>query len=62
MIKYKYLFIFLFTSISFTLFGQNIVQYDNFDWNFIQSKHFDIYYYSYGKKHAEYVALESEKA
>ena len=62
MVKNKYIFFFLIVSVSLGQFGQNIVQYDDFNWNFIQSKHFDIYYYSYGKKHAEYVALESEKA
>ena len=43
-------------------FGQNIVQYDNFEWYYIQSNHFDIYYYADGKPNAEYVAFESEKA
>ena len=26
-------------------FGQNKVQYRNFDWKFISSPHFDVYYY-----------------
>ena len=43
-------------------FGQNIVQYDNFEWYYIQSNHFDIYYYNEGKSNAEYVAFESEEA
>ncbi len=43
-------------------FGQNIVQYDDFEWYYIQSKHFDIYYYGVGESHAEYVAHESEIA
>jgi hypothetical protein len=29
----------------FTFFGKNRVQYSSFDWRFIQSDHFDIYYY-----------------
>lgn len=43
-------------------FGQNIVQYDNFSWSFIQSKHFDIYYSEDGKSHAEFTASEAESA
>ena len=26
-------------------FGKNRVQYQNFEWRYIQSKHFDVYYY-----------------
>lgn len=29
-------------------FGQNKVQYDNFDWNYISSPHFDVYFYEGG--------------
>ena len=50
------------TTLVFCQFGQNIVQYDDFDWYYIQSSHFDIYYYDIGKPNAEYVAYESEKA
>ena len=56
------LFTFFLMSISFGQFGQNIVQYDNFEWFYIQSNHFDIYYYDVGKTHAEYVAHEAEEA
>ena len=53
---------FIYLSISFGQFGQNIVQYDEFDWYYIQSNHFDIYYYNQGFSHAEYVAHEAEQA
>ena len=43
-------------------FGQNIVQYDDFTWHFIQSKHFDIYYAEDGRSHAEFTADEAEAA
>ena len=43
-------------------FGQNIVQYDDFEWNFIQSKHFDIYYSQDGLSNAEFTAEEAEIA
>ena len=43
-------------------YGKNIVQYDNFDWEYIQTEHFDIYTYSPGEVHSDLVAKESEKA
>ena len=42
-------------------FGKNIVQYKNFDWHFIQTEYFDIYYYD-NDINAQYVAQESHKA
>ena len=63
MIKfYIYIIYTLFASLAFTQFGQNIVQYDDFEWSFIQSKHFDIYYSKDGKSHAEFTAKEAEIA
>ena len=50
------------TGIAWGQFGQNIVQYDDFEWYYIQSKHFDLYYYGVGDDHADYVAHESEVA
>lgn len=44
-------------------FGKNRVQYQDFDWRFIQSKHFDVYYY--GEKNyelAEFAAQSVESA
>lgn len=44
-------------------FGKNRVQYDKFEWRFIQSTHFDIYYY--GEKNyelAEFAAVSVESA
>ncbi len=43
-------------------FGQNKVQYKKFDWQFIQSKHFDIYFHQGGRYLAEFAAHEIEKA
>ncbi len=48
--------------IVYAQFGQNIVQYDDLNWNYIKSPHFDIYYYGPGLTHAEFVASEAEKA
>ncbi len=46
----------------FGQFGQNIVQYDKFDWEYIQSAHFDIYFTGNGAGHATFVAKEAESA
>ena len=46
----------------YSQFGKNIVQYDEFDWQFIQTKNFDIYYYNSSKNHAEFVAYTAEIA
>ncbi len=43
-------------------FGKNGVQYTNFDWHYIQSEHFDIYYYPGGIKAAAFVAEVAESA
>jgi len=46
----KYLIIFSVISINlFAQFGQNRVQYKELDWQYIQTKHFDIFY-SEGEK------------
>ena len=60
--QFKYLLFIQFISLSFGQFGQNIVQYDDFSWHFIQSKHFDIYYSEDGRSHAEFTAYEAEAA
>jgi len=60
--KIKYLIYIQFISMALGQFGQNIVQYDDFTWHFIQSKHFDIYYAEDGRSHAEFTADEAEAA
>ncbi len=52
----------LFSTGALAQFGQNIVQYEDFDWNYIQSRHFDIYYSTNGRTHADFVANEAELA
>ena len=37
-------------------FGQNKVQYQDFKWEYIQTPHFDIYYYEGEKSLAEFAA------
>lgn len=43
-------------------FGQNKVQYKDFTWYYIQTKHFDIYFPNGGEKIAEFCAQASEDA
>ena len=60
---YKYILLIMsLISFLFTQYGKNIVQYDKFDWHFIQTSHFDIYYYTPGEDQINYVAYHTEKA
>ncbi len=43
-------------------FGQNKVQYKDFDWSYIQTSHFDIYYYDGEQDLAEFVADVAEES
>tara|TARA_Y100001970_G_scaffold294366_1_gene451753 strand:+ start:81817 stop:84891 length:3075 start_codon:yes stop_codon:yes gene_type:complete len=43
-------------------FGKNIVQYSKFDWHYIKTENFDIYYYDSAKQQAEFVAYHAEDA
>jgi|GEM_PF-5950086 hypothetical protein len=45
-----------------SLFGKNKVQYHSFDWYYIQSSHFDIYFTEGGEELATFTADEAEKA
>jgi Tol biopolymer transport system component len=50
------------TSVSFAQFGQNKVNYKDFDWFYIQTRHFDIYFSKGGEKIAEFTASAAEEA
>ncbi|MFC1543515.1 peptidase MA family metallohydrolase [Candidatus Neomarinimicrobiota bacterium] len=43
-------------------FGQNIVQYDRYKWNYIQSPYFDIYYYGDDQILAEFTSEVANEA
>ena len=58
----KILSILLVTTFSLSEFGQNILQYEEFDWKYIQSDYFDIYFYDNGFIHSQLVEQESAKA
>lgn len=45
-----------------TSFGKNKVQYKTFDWRYIQTSHFDVYYAQDGYELAAFTALASEEA
>ena len=62
-IKYiNIIFIIVLSGQYYQTYGKNIVQYDDFNWEYIQTEHFDIYTYSPGEVHANLVAKESEEA
>jgi hypothetical protein len=43
-------------------FGKNKVQYVDFDWRYIQSEHFDVYYSAGQERIAEFTAETAERA
>src|SRR5512135_3588336 len=43
-------------------FGKNKVQYETFDWRYIQSEHFDIYFVKGSERIAEFTAETAESA
>jgi Tol biopolymer transport system component len=43
-------------------FGQNKIQYYKFDWRYLQSEHFDVYFYDGGYELARFTAEEAESA
>ena len=53
-------FIVLLSSLNGQSFGQNKVQYREFDWSYIQTQHFDIYYYADQLNLAEFAAEVAE--
>lgn len=44
------------------VFGQNKVQYRTFDWKYLQSPHFDVYFYQEGEDIAQFTAFAAESA
>ncbi|MEJ2054056.1 MAG: DPP IV N-terminal domain-containing protein, partial [Calditrichaceae bacterium] len=55
------LFIFI-SSLSAQYFGKNKVQYEAFDWHYLQSEHFDVYFYPGGYNIATFTANEAESS
>lgn len=55
-------FLLILASQSFGQFGRNKVQYKDYDWYYIQTKHFDIYFTIEGQNIAEFAATAIEDA
>ncbi len=64
--RQKYILLILIISLAatplFGQFGKNKVQYQVFDWKFIESNYFNIYYHDGAKYLAEYTAITAERA
>ena len=60
---FKYILLSLiFVQPLFAQFGQNKVQYKEYDWLYIQTKHFDVYFSDEGSVNAEFAAAAAEDA
>ncbi|GMU89239.1 MAG: peptidase S9 [Chlorobiota bacterium] len=59
---FLFLFIVFAVSQAYAQFGRNKVQYKDYDWYYIQTKHFDIYFTVEGKNIAEFAAAAIEDA
>lgn len=61
-IKLFLLIFFLLSASGFAQFGKNKVQYKKFDWYYIQTDHFDIYFTNGGETITEFTAHAAEEA
>jgi len=52
----------IFVESSYAQFGKNKVQYKEFDWKYIQTDHFDIYFNQGGQYIAEFTAIAAESS
>lgn len=57
-----FMFVLLLSNINFAQFGKNKVQYKSFDWYYIQTDHFDIYFTNGGETLTEFAAHAAENA
>lgn len=55
-------FILVYTGKIYPQFGKNKVQYKEFKWQFLQSKHFDVYFSQDGYELAQYTAVVAESS
>ena len=56
------LLILIFATAGFSQYGKNKVQYDTFNWSYLQSENMDIYFYEGGESLAEFAAPVGEQA
>lgn len=59
---FLFLLLILSTNVVFSQFGKNRVQHKNYEWFYIQTKHFDIYFPGDGIEAAEFAAAAAEDA
>ncbi len=59
---YIYFLLFFISNFAYGQFGQNRVQYNEYNWYFIQTKHFDIYFTEGTEKTVEFLAKAAEEA
>lgn len=50
------------TTPSFSQFGKNKMQYDSFEWKYITTDHFDVYFHQGGEYLARYAGVVAERA
>lgn len=50
------------THFAYSQFGKNRVQYQEFDWKYIETKHFDVYFHQGGEYLAKFTAIDTERA
>ncbi|MFL3013473.1 MAG: peptidase MA family metallohydrolase, partial [Candidatus Neomarinimicrobiota bacterium] len=62
LLKYIFTFIILFSTSYGQSFGKNKVQYRDFEWSYIQTPNFDIYFYGDNQDLAEFTSKVSEEA
>ncbi|MBU2446753.1 MAG: DPP IV N-terminal domain-containing protein [Bacteroidetes bacterium] len=60
--KILFLILLIFSTNSFAQFGRNKVQYKKFNYSFIQSEHFDVYFTQGGERLASFAAVVAESA
>lgn len=56
------IFLIAFSSVGLAQFGKNKVQYKDFEWYYIQTDHFDVYFSQEGPTLAEFAAKSAEEA
>ncbi|MBK8550861.1 MAG: PD40 domain-containing protein [Ignavibacteria bacterium] len=64
-LSFSFILVFLITPVSnsqFVDFGRNKVQYTDFEWNILQTEHFQIYYYKEARELAEIGAYYAEES
>jgi Tol biopolymer transport system component len=62
LIQQIFLLLFIIPSVSLAQFGKNKVQYKDFEWYFIQTEHFDIFFTQNGETLAEFSSKAAEDA